>query len=296
VASAATIGRNLGGQPQRHNWVCSCPICDYPLSLADGEEGRLLAFCHGGCNFSEIECALVDYGLYADDDYESSPRIITRQPDPEELRLRSEGARWLYQATVEDPLISAYLRSRSISITSPALRFLPRDRHHHRTGIPFPAMTAPVTTLAGEITGVHLSFLKPDGTGLAYAKPTTKGERDRRRQCHGLVRGGAIRLAPHDPDQDLIVGEGVESVLSGMEWHGLSGWSAVSAGGLKTVEIPAEQRRLLIVADNDENGCSQRNAVEAARKWQAEGRITRIWMPDTVGDDANDFLMKKRRG
>jgi len=94
VASAATIGRNLGGQPQRHNWVCSCPICDYPLSLADGEEGRLLAFCHGGCNFSEIECALVGYGLYADDDYESSPRIITR---PKFLLLRAQ-RRWFSAA------------------------------------------------------------------------------------------------------------------------------------------------------------------------------------------------------
>ena len=296
MASAATIGRNLGGQSQRHNWVCTCPICDYPLSLADGVEGRLLAHCFGGCGFSEIECALVDYGLYDDDDDESSPQVVARPPDPEDIWLRVGTARWLYQPAIEDPLIAAYLRSRSISITSPVLRVLPRDWHRHRTGIPFPAMAAPIVNIAGEITGIHLSFLKPDGSGLAYAKPTTKGERDRRRQCHGVVRGGAIRLAPHNPDQELIIAEGVENTLSGMEWLNLPGWSAISAGGLKTVELPPEVRRILIVVDHDKNGCGPRNAVEGAQRWQAEGRATRLWMPDTAGDDANAFLIKKRRG
>ena len=294
MVSAATIGRNLGGQPQHHNWVCSCPICDYPLSLADGEEGRLLAHCFGGCDFSELECVLVDYGLYDDDDYESLPQVVARQPDPEDIWLRVGTARWLYQAAIEDLLIAAYLRSRSISITSSVLRVLPRDWHH--TGIPFPAMAAPVVNVGGEITGIHLSFLKPDGSGLAYAKPTTKGERDRRRQCHGVVRGGAIRLAPHNPDQELIIAEGVENTLSGMEWLNLPGWSAISAGGLKTVELPPEVRRILIVVDHDKNGCGPRNAVEGAQRWQAEGRATRLWMPDTAGDDANAFLIKKRRG
>ena len=296
MTSAATIGRNLGGQPRRHNWDCQCPLCGYTLSLANGEDGKLLAHCVGGCEFSELECALVDYGLYDGDDFEGFGPVAPREPDPEELRLRSEGARWLYQAAIEDPLKAAYLRSRSISITSPVLRVLPRDWHRHRTGIPFPAMAAPVVNVAGEITGIHLSFLKPDGSGLAYAKPTTKGERDRRRQCHGVVRGGAIRLAPHNPDQELIIAEGVENTLSGMEWLNLPGWSAISAGGLKTVELPPEVRRILIVVDHDKNGCGPRNAVEGAQRWQADGRAIRLWMPDTAGDDANAFLIKKRRG
>ena len=41
-----------------------------------------------------------------------------------------------------------------------------------------------------------------------------------------------------DPDTELIVGEGVESTFSAMQIFGLAGWSAVYAGGLKTMELP----------------------------------------------------------
>jgi Toprim domain len=294
MASAATIGRNLDGWRQGANWRCSCPICDYPLAIADGEEGQILAFCHGGCSFSELEGVLVDYGLYDDDDYEALRQTIAREPDPEEIQRRVGNARWLYSAAVESPLIAVYLRSRSISIISPVLRLIPSEWHRPKTGVPFSAMAAPVTDITGEVTGIHLTFLKPDGSGQAYPKPE-KSERDRRRQCHGVITGGAIRLVPHDPDRELIVAEGIESCLAAMEWFDLPGWSAVSAGGLKRLRLPPEIRRILIIADHDANGCSQRNAVAATRQWETEGRAVRIWAPETIGDDANDFLKEKRR-
>ena len=243
--SAATLGRNLGGQPRRNNWDCLCPVCgEYPVSVADGEDGRLLAICRGGCSYHEIESALVDYGLFDDDDFESPAHPITPQPDPAKLQRRIDIARWFCSVAIESPILARYLRVRGLSPATisralSVLRLLPRDWHRHYTGTPFPAMCAPVTNLAGEVVAAHLTFLKPDGSGQAYAKPA-RGERDRRRQCHGVLQGqgGAIRLASHDPDRELSLAEGIEKTLAAMEIFDLPGWCVVNAGGFPTVDLP----------------------------------------------------------
>jgi hypothetical protein len=69
--NAAGIALQLGATRQGSNWRCPCPRgCGYSLSFCDGADGRLLAFCFGGCEFDEIISALVEYGLldrnYAD--------------------------------------------------------------------------------------------------------------------------------------------------------------------------------------------------------------------------------------
>ena len=295
MASAATIGRNLGGQRQGHDWRCDCPLgCGYALSLAKGEDGRLLAHCFGGCDYHEIELALVEYGLLDDDDFEASRYVAICQHlrDSADEARRIAFARQLYESAAFDPRIDIYLNSRGITIGSPVLHFALRYRH--RLGIVFPAMVGPIVNIAGELTGVHATFLKPDGSGQAFAKPGN-GEPDLRRQCNGVIRGGAIRLAAHDPDRELIIAEGIETTLSAMEIFGLPGWSAVYAGGLKTIEIPPAVRGIVIAADNDVSGTGQRNAVEAGRRWKAEDRAVRIVIPKVVGQDSNNVLTTRQR-
>ena len=99
--SAAGIARRLGGQRQGGNWRCACPRdCGYSLSLSDGEDGRLLAFCFGGCAFNEIMPALVEYGLLDDDDGNdlrvSRPAIVRQRDDAE----RIAHARQIYASSV----------------------------------------------------------------------------------------------------------------------------------------------------------------------------------------------------
>ena len=79
--SAAGIARQLGATRQGNNWRCACPRdCGYSLSLSDGEDGRLLAFCFGGCEFNEIMLALVAYGLLDDDDDGDDPHVSRACP------------------------------------------------------------------------------------------------------------------------------------------------------------------------------------------------------------------------
>ena len=147
--SAAGIARQLGATRQGNNWRCACPRgCGYGLSFCDGPDGRLLAFCFGGCEFSEIMPALVEYGLLDDDDGDDSHvsrRVIVCPRDGAE---RIAHARQIYDSGVWDERIAVYLHSREIGLTSPVLRF--QEQAPHRLGARLPAMLAPVVNVTGE--------------------------------------------------------------------------------------------------------------------------------------------------
>ena len=126
----------------------------------------------------------------------------------------------------------------------------------------------------------------------AAARPTLPKEYQR--ECRGVIHGGAIRLAEHDPDAELVVAEGIESAFSAMQLFGLAGWSAVYAGGLKTSICRPTCAASSSPRTTMRRGAGQRNALAAYDRWTAEGRSVRIKTPPDVGDDFNDVLIKRR--
>ena len=72
----------------------------------------------------------------------------------------------------------------------------------HRLGARLPAMLAPVVDVDGEQTGVHMTYLRRDGAGKADLP------KEFQRECRGVIHGGAIRLAEHDPGVELILAKG----------------------------------------------------------------------------------------
>ena len=285
---AAAIARQLGAARQGRNWRCACPLdCGYSLSLSDGEDGQLLAFCFGGCEFNQVMSALVGYGLLddADSDAPHASRSVARATARDDTE-RVAHARAIYADSAQDARVQTYLHSRGITLTSPILRFC--ESAPHRLGARLPAMLAPVANTSGELTGVHMTYLRHDGEGKADLP------KEFQRECRGIIRGGAIRLAEHNPGTALIVAEGVESTFAATQIFGLAGWSAVFAGGLKTVELPSTVRTIIIAADNDISGAGQRNALAAYDQWAAEGRSVTIQAPPHVGDDFNDVLVQRR--
>jgi len=284
--SAAGIARQLGATRQGNNWRCACPRgCGYGLSFCDGPDGRLLAFCFGGCPFDRIMAALVEYGLLDDDDDDDlhvSRGVTVCQRDNTE---RIAHARQIYNSGALDDRIAVYLHSRGIRLIPPVMRFA--EQAPHRLGARLPAMLAPIVNVDGEQIGVHLTYLRRDGIGKAELT------KEYQRECRGAVRGGSIRLLPFNSDFALLVSEGVESGLAASELFGLPCWSAVYAGGLCSLVLPPEVRRIVIAADNDESGVGQRNALAAYDRWTAEGRSVRIVAPPVVGDDFNDVLLKE---
>jgi hypothetical protein len=283
--SAAGVAHQLGVTRQGNNWRCPCPRgCGYGLSFCDGADGRLLAFCFGGCAFDEILSALVEYGLLDDDDDDLhvSRGVTVCQRDNTE---RIAHARQIYDSGGWDERIAVYLHSRELGLTSPVLRF--SEQAPHRLGARVPAMLAPVVNVTGEQTGTHLTYLRGDGGGKADLP------KEFQRESRGLIHGGAIRLMPFEPDVELVLAEGLETSLAASELFGLPCWSAVYAGGLCSLVLPPEVRRIVIAADNDESGVGQRNALAAYDRWTAEGRSVRIVAPPLVGDDFNDVLLKE---
>jgi putative DNA primase/helicase len=285
--SAAGIARQLGATRQGNNWRSACPRgCGYGLSFCDSADGRLLAFCFGGCAFDEIMSSLVEYGLLDDDDDDDLhvSRAVCQRDDNE----RVAHARQIYDSGGWDERIAVYLCSRRIHLTSPVLRF--SEKAPHRLGARLPAMLAPIVNVDGGQIGVHLTYLRHDGGGKADLP------KQYQRECRGLIHGAAIRLIPFEADVELVLAEGLETSLAASELLGLPCWSAVYAGGLCSLVLPPEVRRIVIAADNDASGVGQRNALAAYDRWTAEGRSVRIVVPPVVGDDFNDVLLKEPVG
>jgi hypothetical protein len=140
----ATVARQLGATRQGRNWRCACPLdCGYSLSLSEGEDRKLLAFCFGGCEFDHVMSALVEFGLLDGDDNGSLPEPRLAAQHQHDAAERIAQAREIYASGVHDERIGVYLRSRGIELTSPVLKF--SEHAPHRLGARLPAVLAPVT-------------------------------------------------------------------------------------------------------------------------------------------------------
>jgi hypothetical protein len=125
--------------------------------------------------------------------------------------------------------------------------------------------------------GIHRTFLARDGSGKAPVEP--------QKMMLGPCRGGAVRLAA--PADVLMIGEGVETCLAAMQATGHPAWAALSTSGLRTLELPTDVRKIVILADGDTPGESA--ARDAAWLWSRQGR--RVWIArPTDAKDFNDML------
>jgi putative DNA primase/helicase len=166
-------------------------------------------------------------------------------------------------------------------------RFLPEDTqcYSDRPDIPIPvlfrvpAMFALVTNPAGKHVATHKTFLREDGQGKAnVSKP--------RKVTGKYGKGPAIRLMPTGPLMGIA--EGIETALAAARLFRIPVWSVICAGGIETFEPPPECERLIVFADHDPHGVSQRAAKSLCDRLQFP---TEIRMPDQPGTDWNDVLL-----
>jgi putative DNA primase/helicase len=292
MGSLASIGRQLNGQFRRGEWICPCPLgCGYELNLRETPDGNVLAYCLGGHKFAEILPVLIECGLNDIDDvdiddvdgYDGAIASAGRRlSDKTKIHL----ARRTYEhfAQAIGTLVQVYLLSRGILIVPEVLRF-GWCTHRHFRPERFPVMATLIVDIDGHPIGIHLTYLRFDGSDKIDV-----ADKSDQRECRGKIGGGTIRLAPYEPGRELIIAEGIETTLSAMQIFGLPGWSAVFAGGLKTLELPPEVREIVIAADNDESGIGWDNALAAEERWLAEGRSVRVVIPPVPGTDFNDVL------
>jgi hypothetical protein len=101
----------------------------------------------------------------------------------------------------------------------------------------------------------------------------------------GPCRGGVVGLA--DPTNVLMVGGGIETCLAAMQATGHPAWAALSTSGLRSLDLPADVRDVIVLADADDAG--EAAAKDCAYRWKREGRRVRIARPPQ-GMDFNDML------
>ena len=164
----------------------------------------------------------------------------------------SEAARRLFAMShaVGGTIAETYLRKRGITTLHGTgnLRFHPRCFYRpdeHEPTETWPALIAAVTDLSGRITGVHRTWLAPDGSDKAPI--------DTPRKAMGDLLGHAVRFGI--PGEVMAAGEGIESVLSAREvLPGMATAAALSAAHLAAIHFPDALRRLYIVCDHDPAG------------------------------------------
>ena len=175
-----------------------------------------------------------------------------------------------------------YLHSRGLSrCRFAALRFHPALRYREGATVRrFPALVAAVTADGGRIFGVQRTWLDPRRPAKAgVAVP---------RKALGRIHGLAVRFGAPDDGAPLVVGEGIETVLSLVTAvPEIRAAAALSAGSLGAFAPPPGVARLVIARDNDEDGAlaAERLATRCARL----GIAATVVVP--VGNDFNDDLV-----
>ncbi len=250
---------------------------------ATGEHGDLL-------DVIRESCGLIDFKDVADEarTFLSLPHP---EPDPDHQRRPAsaptgspEAARRLFAMSrpITGTVVESYLRKRGITALhgTGSLRFHPRCYYRpdeHSPTETWPAMIASVTDLEGRITGVHRTWLSPEGSGKAPI--------DTPRRAMGDLLGHAVRFGTaHDV---IAAGEGIETILSlRMTLPDLPMAAALSAAHLSAILFPATLRRLYIARDDDPAGDGARDSL--VERAQTAG-IEAIVLSPTLGDFNEDL-------
>jgi hypothetical protein len=209
--------------------------------------------------------------------------IPNAEPDPHPLR-QTEKARWMWsiRRQLSGSPAETYLRSRGIRCDLPStLGFLPARKPDHHPAmiaafyIPDEPEPGVLHVRENSFSGVHLTLLKPDGSGKAGT------ERDK--IMVGPSAGSPIVLAPPNDGLGLVIAEGIETALSVHQATGLGAWAAGSAGRMPQLAdvVPAYLETVVIAAENDAAGL--RGVDELIGRLNARGiEVTMMEVSDGV--------------
>ena len=292
----ALTGRRLGA------FDVPCPLCGPHRRSARNGRKPVLRIWRTEADFATYHCARCgEQGFARDRDNRN------RAPDPARLaQARAETVErdralkakrqqlalslWQRRRPIAGSIAETYLReARGYGGPLPAtLGFLPSRGDHH------PAMIAAfglalelepdVLTIADDaVRGIHLTRLRPDGSGKAVFDDPEQTAKI----MIGLSMGSPIVLAPPNDLLGMAITEGIEDGLSLHQGTGLGVWVAGAASRMPALAdiLPAFIECTTIVADDDQDG--RRFAAELAARIQGRGMEARaIIAGATLGDAA----------
>jgi hypothetical protein len=292
-------GIRLKGRTER---VGACPCCGgtdrFGINIAKqvfncrgcGQGGDVIAMVMhlDGCDFpTAVETLTGDKrpnGNYRDQIDPDRVRELAeqherhaREQERKDAARQRDKARWLWRRSElgAGSIVERYLREcRRINVAPPAtVRFLPaRAPGQHPAmlvpyGIPSEPEPGILAITEPAITAVHLTLLKPDGSGKADVEPN--------KITVGSPKGMPLVLAPMNDLMGLAITEGIEDALSVHQATGLGAWAAGSAPFMPKLiaaiedlatahEEDASPDCITIFADDDPAGRRNARALAAA--------------------------------
>jgi putative DNA primase/helicase len=296
--SAEGIARALGGARSGLGWICRCPVPDHgqgrgdrspSLSLADGNEGKLLLKCWAGCDPLDVLAELRRHGLLDSEDGRfasptaktpisaRSPPAATPKPDAAALsdaqRIVKGRRLWVIRRRLlGSSAAEAYLFMRDICLERwpPTLAYLPAcGEHAHGLIAAIGLATEPepgVLAIADDaVMAVHITKLAPNG----LAKLNVNGQPNK--ITIGRPLGHPIVLAPIGDGLSLVIAEGIEDALSAHLATGLGAWAAGSAKLLPALGeiVPGWIDHVSILGHRDPAGI--KGADQLAARLEARG-------------------------
>ena len=202
-------------------------------------------------------------------------------PQGEQQYLQAARRLWHACRPIDGTHAEAYLHARAIRAAGyRSLRFHPSLNYREAdTTRRLPALVAAVTDPDGRITGILRTYLDPANPAKARV-PTPK-------KALGSIVGSAVRFPAPTPGTSLIVGEGVETVLSLLTaYPAAAGAATLSAAALGSFS-PPPGTRIAIGRDRGPKGIA--SAMRLAERCMKAGIRFRILPPCL--EDFNDDLV-----
>ena len=138
-------------------------------------------------------------------------------------------------------------------------------------------MVAAVQAPDRQITGIHRTYLLPDGSGKAQVTDP--------KMALGPIGNGAVRLSARA--KVLGIAEGIETALSAQQLFEIPCWAALGAR-MDKVTLPADVIEVQIFGDNGKEG---HGAAEKARDvFTKAGKRVAVRYPPEQFDDWNNVL------
>ena len=267
---------------------------DRSVTLRLGRDGRVVVNTWGRTPWWDVMDDLRERGLIDDNKMPVSAGGRARSAYPEACldgaaRLRVAEAIWRAGAPLtERSLTLRHTRLRRIerplpglavlrnSLSAPLAAYNPACRRTH------PAMLVAVLDRSGAFTAVEITFLDPNGR-------RSRRVRLSRKTVGPVAPGSAVRIDA--VAQEMVVGEGVFTSLSGSERFALPAWALLSTRNMRRFTPPDGVRRLVIAADRGRDG----EASAATLSERASARGVRVWIeyPPLPYGDWNEAAEEK---
>ena len=278
---AREITSKLGGRWNGGSGQAACPVCQPErrqdqLALSIDQRGTkpLLHCFKSNCDFREIVNAI---GLERKIALPDRKAIRKQQRENEAQRIKkleAAKATWDNARPIEGTIAEDYLRNRGITCPlPPSLRFAPNIWH-----APTETWACAMIAHVRPTGAVHRTYFNKSGSRLEKSP----------KMMLGACLGGAVRLS--GGDGPIVVCEGIETGLS-LPTGPLSGsfqvWAALSAAGMRGLELPKRPGRLIVATDGDGAGRSAGSDL-VQRAYSKGWRVSLMPAPD--GMDWNDVL------